>query len=62
MKGLIEFYTSKLERKVNMLKRLQDRANDLTVELETSELIRLNVLQTEVRLLQEMVEDLKNPY
>lgn len=60
--GLIEFYTTKLERKANMLKRLQVRTNDFTVELNTNESIRLNVLQTEVRMLKEIIEDLKNPY
>lgn len=62
MNGLIEFYTTKLERKINMLNRLQTKANDFSSELDVNELIRLNVLQTEVRLLQEMIEDLRNPY
>jgi hypothetical protein len=62
MNGLIKFYEGKLERKENMLKRLQEKANNMDCELEINETIRLNILQTEVRLLKEIIEDLYNPY
>lgn len=57
---MIEFYSDRLTRKENMLNRLQLRNNDLDSEMSVSETIKLNVYQAEIRLLKEVLEDLKS--
>lgn len=58
--SMIEFYSDRLTRKENMLNRLQLRNNDLDSEMSVSETIKLNVYQAEIRLLKEVLEDLKS--
>jgi hypothetical protein len=59
MTNLINFYSNKLQRKENLLSKLQLKANDLDYEMSVNETISLNVLQAEVRLLKEVIEDMK---
>jgi hypothetical protein len=57
MNEFLEIYIRRLERKENRLNRLQQKANDIGYDMDTSETIELHVLQAEVRLLKGVIED-----
>lgn len=57
-KETVVFYQNKLERKQNLLSKIQAKEKDFDYEMSINETIQLNVLQAEVRLLTEFIEDI----